>query len=220
MPMKFEIYTSNRCSWAIRNFAALLEKAVSFELMQAYDGRGNKRQEFLDLTPYGKTPIIRHGEVVVYNTLLINEYIDDTFAGSSLMPSSPAMRAEAKMWMHYCDDELIPSLSRVFRLNEIEGEAVEQAVSAFAYFANKVEIRTDRLTPYYFGCEIGLIDLAFYTFFSLISTEPAVMRKMIQGKPRVRDWMEAIRNRESIVKAAIIFAEAPSEPEGETPGGI
>lgn len=45
------------------------------------------------LHPYGKVPIIKHGDVVLYETSAIMRYIDEAFDGRSLQPADPAARA-------------------------------------------------------------------------------------------------------------------------------
>ena len=208
---KIEIFTSDRCGWAVRNYSALIEKGVEFELVAAYDGAGAKRDEFLNLTPYAKTPILRHGELVVIETLLINEYIEDAFPEPSLMPKAAQLRAEAKKWMHYCDSHLIPAIAGVCTLNEDaeRNTALDTAAQRFEYL-DKAAMGLRSGSPYFFGDQLTLVDLCYSTLFGLLSSmRDDAGEEIIIYSTRFAEWRDAVLNRPSVVEAMEIVKRAP-----------
>ena len=84
--------------------------------------------------PYGAqhkpSLLLRRGELVVFESLLINEYIEDAFPEPPLLPDDPNLRAEARKWMHYCDQRLTPAVSRVF--TSAEGSERKEALAAMS----------------------------------------------------------------------------------------
>eukprot|EP00904_Undaria_pinnatifida_P013556 jgi/Undpi1/9330/HiC_scaffold_26.g11788.m1 len=66
-------------------------------------GKDNREEWFLKLNPLGKVPTVVCGDDVIYESLVINEYLADAFppggghGASPLLPESPAGRAKARM---------------------------------------------------------------------------------------------------------------------------
>ncbi|CAN0405950.1 unnamed protein product [Ascophyllum nodosum] len=66
-------------------------------------GKDNREDWFLKLNPLGKVPTIVRGDDVVYESLVVNEYLAEVFpsggesSASPLMPGSPAAKAKARI---------------------------------------------------------------------------------------------------------------------------
>ena len=73
---------------------ALAEKGVPYRLVEV-DVFGDEaaREAHLVRQPFGKIPAFEHGAFRLYETTAICRYIDETFAGPSLQPSTPRDRA-------------------------------------------------------------------------------------------------------------------------------
>ena len=78
------IYTSRTCGWAVRNYAALVEKGIEFDTVPAKGDDGEKLTAFLALTPYGKTPVLTYEGTAVFESSLINEFINDQGGSTTL----------------------------------------------------------------------------------------------------------------------------------------
>ncbi len=68
---------------------AAIEKGIEFDFEPVELGS----PEHLALHPYGKVPIMRHGDLTLYETFAIGRYIDEAFDGPALQPSDTAERA-------------------------------------------------------------------------------------------------------------------------------
>jgi glutathione S-transferase len=64
--------------------------------------------------PFGRVPVLRHGDVMVWETAAIVTYIDEAFQGPALQPSEPRRRAAMRAWMGSVDSYFYPSI--VFHL--------------------------------------------------------------------------------------------------------
>lgn len=60
--------------------------------------------------PFGKIPILRHGDRVLYETLAITRYIDETFQGPPLQPENPLERARMNQIISIVDTQVYPIL--------------------------------------------------------------------------------------------------------------
>jgi len=58
-----------------------------------------RRPEYLSLNPNGYVPTLSHGDQVIYDSGVINEYLDTQFPQSPLFPESAQDRAEVRMWL-------------------------------------------------------------------------------------------------------------------------
>ena len=53
----------------------------------------NKPKDLLELNPYGKVPVLVDGDGVIYESAIINEYLEETYPGVPLLPKNPLQRA-------------------------------------------------------------------------------------------------------------------------------
>lgn len=60
-----------------------------------------KTPEYLKLNPYGKVPVLTDDATVLYESLIINEYLDEKYPNPALMPKDPAKRAKARILIDY-----------------------------------------------------------------------------------------------------------------------
>ena len=52
-----------------------------------------------ELNPYGETPTLADRDLVLYDGIVVNEYLDERFPHPPLMPSDPTTRAQARVMM-------------------------------------------------------------------------------------------------------------------------
>jgi glutathione S-transferase len=94
----------------------------AFETLDVFaeDGKEKARQAG---HPFGKIPILRHGDLILYETLAITRYIDDRFDGPPLQPEPPADRARMNQIVSIVDTQVYPVL--VFGLHVPKSEGRE-----------------------------------------------------------------------------------------------
>jgi glutathione S-transferase len=80
----------------------LSEKRLPYEIVPI-DLRKmeQKRPEFLKLNPYGKVPVIADSETVLYESCIINEYLEEKYPEPPLMPKDPGRRAKIRILIDY-----------------------------------------------------------------------------------------------------------------------
>ena len=59
-----------------------------------------------ELNPYGKVPVLVDGDVVVYESAIINEYLDERFSQFPLMPKELGKRSRVRIWVDFCNSRL------------------------------------------------------------------------------------------------------------------
>ncbi len=77
---------------------ALLEKGIEFEAPLPTDlGSGALAEDFARTNPRGEVPALVDGEVRIFDSTIICEYIEDRWPDPALLPAAPAERARARM---------------------------------------------------------------------------------------------------------------------------
>jgi glutathione S-transferase len=80
----------------------LEEKKIPYETVNVDLRAGEqKTPDSLKINPYGKGPAIADGDTVLYESCVINEYLDEKYPAPRLMPSDPAARAKARILIDF-----------------------------------------------------------------------------------------------------------------------
>ena len=104
--MSVRLYSAKICPFAQRSRMALLEKGLDFELIEV--DLDNKSAEFLAVSPYGRVPALIDGDDQVYESGVINEYLEEVYPEPHLMPAEPGLRAQVRLWTDYCNTTFLP----------------------------------------------------------------------------------------------------------------
>jgi glutathione S-transferase len=97
MTLKLVIGNKNYSSWSMRPWLALRAGNIPFEevFIPLYTGEADK-QRILSFAGSGKVPVLVDGDVTVWDSLAIIEYLAERFPGAGLWPEDPARRAHAR----------------------------------------------------------------------------------------------------------------------------
>ncbi|MDH3668901.1 MAG: glutathione S-transferase family protein [Paracoccaceae bacterium] len=198
-----ELFTARVCPYAHRTRLALLEKGLGFEHIEV-DFK-NKTERFLSVSPYGKVPALFHDGQTIYESAIINEYLDEVFPDPPLMPEGPVLRAKARIWNHYCNEYFTPDLYAVIRNRDRakHGELAGQVAERLRFVEREAFGVLSGDGPYWFGDRISLTDLAWYPYFERL---PAWTHwrdiSIPEDCPRLIAWAEAMAGRSSVQSVA------------------
>jgi glutathione S-transferase len=97
MTLTLVIGNKNYSSWSMRPWLALKASGIAFEetFIPLYTGAADKKR-ILDVTRSGKVPALVDGDVTVWDSLAIIEYLAERFPEAGLWPADPASRAHAR----------------------------------------------------------------------------------------------------------------------------
>ncbi|SCK42453.1 glutathione S-transferase [Variovorax sp. HW608] len=97
-----QLYIGNKnySSWSMRPWVLMKQAGIAFEeVMVRFDSMdaGSKfKRTILPLNPTGTVPVLKDGDIVVYDTLAICEYLAETHPDKKLWPADRARRAQAR----------------------------------------------------------------------------------------------------------------------------
>ena len=109
-----KLYNYPDCPYCQKVRVVLAEKDLSYDVAPV-DLRKNEQKtaEFLRLNPYGKVPVLEDEEMVIYESTIINEYLEDEYPSPSLMPEDSAGRARVRMLEDYGDNIFLPQTNLI-----------------------------------------------------------------------------------------------------------
>ena len=85
------LYSGTTCPFSHRCRFVLFEKGMDFEIRDV--DLYNKPEDINVMNPYGQVPILVERDLILYESNIINEYIDERFPHPQLMPGDPVDRA-------------------------------------------------------------------------------------------------------------------------------
>jgi len=100
MAIKLYDFTSSPNCQRVK--VVLAEKKLPYETVPIDLRKGEqKKADFIKLNPYGKVPVIIDGNTVLYESLIINEYLEEKYPEPPLMPKDPATKAKIRILIDY-----------------------------------------------------------------------------------------------------------------------
>src|SRR5712664_3530470 len=180
----------------------LSAKGISFERIDI--DLANKPDWFLAISPLGKTPVLQVGDVPIFESAVILEYLEET-EPKPLHPADPLTRAEHRAWIEFG--------SRV--LNDIAGFYAAPDETAFKAKTSQLEQRFARLearvaaSPWFDGESFSLVDAVFGPVFRYFDVFDEVADfGILAGKPKLARWRKALAARPSVRTA--VSADYPA----------
>ena len=94
--MKLVIGNKNYSSWSLRPWLLLRHAGIAFDEVKLSFNSPAFKRDALSFGPTGKVPVLIDGDVTVWDTLAIAEYVAEKFPDRSLWPRESKLRAEAR----------------------------------------------------------------------------------------------------------------------------
>jgi glutathione S-transferase len=201
MAAALKLISHKLCPYVQRAVIALTEKGVPFERIDI--DLANKPDWFLKISPLGKVPVLTvatdKGEVALFESNVICEYIEETQAGTKLHPQDPLARAEHRAWMEFGSVTLSDLWGLETAKDATTFEAKREAVAA--KFA-RVEVALGA-GPFFAGEKFSLVDAVFAPIFRYFDVfDEFTDLAMFKDMPKLRKWRAELAKRPS-VKAAV-----------------
>jgi len=193
-----ELFSFEACPYAQRTRMMMIEKEIDFSLTEV--DLYNKPDWWKELSPHGKVPLIRHNSEIVYESRIINEYLEDAFPAHALLPADPMPRAKARIWIDYCDSYLLPALHNLIADRHDEEKQIEnrETIAKKLSFLEHEGFRKMGDGPFIMGDKITLADLQYMPFIERFPCYKELWgAKIPEDCIFLRRWIETMKERES-----------------------
>ena len=148
------LYSTITCPFSHRCRIVLHEKDMDFQVIDV--DPNNKPEDIAVMSPYGRAPILVERDLVLYESNIINEYIDDRFPHPQLMPADPVMRARARLFLYRFEQELF------CHIDDVESKDQKVADKARALISDNLTVITPifEKQKYILGDDYSMLDVA------------------------------------------------------------
>ena len=149
------LYSGTTCPYSHRCRFVLFEKGMDFEIKDV--DLFNKPEDINVMNPYGQVPVLVERDLILYESNIINEYIDERFPHPQLMPADPVMRARTRLFLFNFERELFVHVQALENSNN--QKLIEKARST-------IRDRLTQLAPimlknkYMLGDDFSMLDVA------------------------------------------------------------
>lgn len=196
-PIKlYDFQSSPNCQ---RVKVVLEEKKIPFEIIPVDLRKGEqKKPDFLKLNPYGKVPVIIDGETVLYESCVINEYLEEQYPNPPLMPKDHAKRANVRILIDYGLNHLDPPYQKLrMELTKDEKErnreTIENAKKDLKNLLQRLE-REMGNQPFLAG-DFSLLDAAVIPRFLRMEGFGVLPDPSL---PNLGKWLQRMKDRPSV----------------------
>ena len=142
----------------------------------------------LERNPYGKVPVLEDDGVVVYESAIIDEYLEEKYPAVRLMPKDLAERARVRIWVDYCNTRLQRAGGFVAHDYKVE-ESKAEIVAYLKFLDNHLRGRD------YLAGAYSLADITFIPFFTRLERyQPTVGDDL----PNVKNWVKRLLDRPAV----------------------
>ena len=194
----YDRHTSPNCQ---RTRVVLYEKNLPYETIPVdLVKKEQKRPEFLKMNPYGKVPVLVDGDTILYESCIINEYLEEKYPAPPLLLNDPALRAKIRILIDYGVNRTYPPYEKL--RNEMLKPEEERNFAVISQSSQELKGLLQRLEdeignqPYLAG-EFSLLDAAVIPRFLRIEAWGPLADPSL---PRLVEWLKRMKSRSSIQK--------------------
>ena len=145
----------------------------------------NKSKELLERNPYGKVPVLEDGSAVIYESAIIDEYLEEKYPALPLMPKDPYQRARARIWIDFANTRLQAAAGNIAHDYQVE-KSKEQLNQHLATLNHEMRDREFIAGAY------SLADITYIPFFTRLERYKTTISDDL---PHVKEWMNRLLNR-------------------------
>jgi len=178
----------------------LHEKGLTYDIVPVdIRKKEQKKPEFLKLNPYGKVPVIIDGQTVLFESCIINEYLDEKYPTPPLMPKDPYKSARIRVLIDYGLNYIQPQYwairGELFMKKEGEPdrtvveETTQKLRELLQYLENEIGGKD------YFMEDFTLLDIALVPRFLRMESFGVLPAPSL---PRLGAWLQRMKERPSV----------------------
>jgi glutathione S-transferase len=179
---KIELISFKLCPFVQRSIITLLYKNVPFNIN--YINLNDPPDWFKVISPLGKVPVLKTAGEVLFESAVINEYIDEITL-PSLHPADPLRKAHNRAWIEF-SSTLIMDQFTLYTATEQETQQ-----QAWQHCRDKLkQIEPMVIGPFFNGTDFSLVDAAWAPIFMRLSLiTPHLSQPLTDDLPNVQQWI-------------------------------
>lgn len=191
------------CPFVQRAAIVLLEKGIQFDRIDV--DLSAKPDWFLAVSPTGKVPVLKvrqdnAQDAILFESMVICEYLDETQGGTPMYPVDALARARNRAWIEFASQTQAKAWQFLHARDSATADAKR---TAFRERLGKLESEIGA-GPFFDGSAFGMVDAVYTPLFRYFeSIDATVAHQIFDGLPRISAWREALEARSSVRDAVV-----------------
>jgi glutathione S-transferase len=148
----------------------------------------NKPKDLLELNPYAKVPVLVDNGGVVYESAIVNEYLEEQYPATALLPANRLKRAKVRIWVDFLNTRIHPAAGDIAHDRDRE-KAAEHMRGHLATLDRELAGKEFIVDDY------SLADVAFIPFYTRRARYGVTID---DSYPNVKRWGEALIARPAV----------------------
>jgi glutathione S-transferase len=205
-----KLYNMNLSNFATKSRLVIYEKGLNIE-MAPIPGGDLHSAEYAKVNPLGKTPALDADGLLIPESEVINEYLEDKYPTPPLLPKSPEGRAKVRILTRFHDLYLEPPLRALFDQMNPKTRDEKLVGEKLADFKNRMDQLEKMIADRGFACgaDFTLADCALApTMFFVTNLMPLFGIQPLDGHPKLAAWWTHVQSRPSVKKGLAEMGEA------------
>ncbi|MGV8934555.1 MAG: glutathione S-transferase family protein [Gallionellaceae bacterium] len=195
---KLELISFDLCPYVQRSVITLIEKNMDYKI--TYIDLANPPDWFMKISPLGKVPVLRAGGAIIFESAVINEYIDE-ISPPPLLPADPLARAINRAWIEFASGMLV---SQYQMMTSKDKQGFEQKGQEIRDKLAQIEAQLSSAGAFFNGTKFSLLDAAIAPMFMRLDIlEQQILTNKYITTPRLAAWRDAMLSRPSVQKSVI-----------------
>ncbi len=150
--------------WSHRTRIVLAEKSIHVEAIDVSEG--NLPEDLLDLNPYHSVPTLVDRDLVLYDSRVIMEYLDERFPHPPLMPVDPVARAQFRLALFRIERDWYSLIPQIEDPDKKVGQQARKVLRDSVLASAEVF----SAKPYFLSDEFSLVDATIAPVLWRLST--------------------------------------------------
>jgi glutathione S-transferase len=205
MTHRLKLVSFDICPYVERSRIVLLEKGLPHEI--EFIELSNKPAWFLEISPMGRVPVLLLDDRPVFESMVINELLNELHPEPPLFPADPIARAEGRGWIVFANDVVMPAggAAMLAIAGAATGDALAGPLGKLRDALGKLDAKLARGGgPFFLGPTFSLVDASYAPFFRrwrLAEGWGPREARVLGSFAKVSAWADAILGRESVARA-------------------
>ncbi len=197
-----KLYDFLSCPYGQKVRIVLAEKSLTYDLIPVDLAQSDHRKpEFLRLNPFGRVPVLVDEDTTIYDSTIINEYLEDEYPEPPVLPAigSSAMRSRARSFEDFADTSFTPQIGQLIsEVAKPEGERDQNRIQRLHQGVERVLVYLDRELQHgqpFLAGEFSVADIAFAPRLFVLSH---LGIDAVANRTNIDAWMKRMMERPSI----------------------
>ena len=186
------------CPFVQRVAITLQYKDIDYDI--EYIDLGNPPEWFLAISPLKKVPLLIVGDMVIFESAVINEYIYEAYP-PKLHPEDLLIKAINRSWIEFCNNISLYTFQLSIKVSEDEfKDTLELMLNDFDLVENCLEA-----PPFFNGQQFSLVDSSYAPIFQRLEFLAQIYKPIISSKrhPKLVKWKDSLLSLNAVKRSTV-----------------